>query len=118
MGGYDLRASCLRKLGVLSYLVHILASKEENGLVAAALWALLQLAAEDPLNQKVALSAAASASGLVALFKEARIYPRACYTVSVGIHAMKGALKTPLRSKRAALADLCKEISIVVYVGT
>ena len=43
-----------RKLGVLSYLVHILASKEENGLVAAALWALLQLAAEDPANQKVA----------------------------------------------------------------
>ena len=38
---------------MLSYLVHILASKEENSLVAAALWALLQLAAEDPLNQKV-----------------------------------------------------------------
>ena len=45
--------SASRKLGVLSYLVHILASKEENGLVAAALWALLQLAAEDPANQKV-----------------------------------------------------------------
>ena len=57
MGLNDLRAfwSC-RKLGALSYLVHILASKEENGLVAAALWALLQLAAEDPTNQKVTLT--------------------------------------------------------------
>ena len=45
-------AAC-RRLGALSYLVHILASKEETGLVAAALWALLQLAAEDTANQKV-----------------------------------------------------------------
>ncbi len=42
---------------MLSYLVHILTSKEENGLVAAALWALLQLAAEDSTNQKVNLRA-------------------------------------------------------------
>lgn len=47
-----------RKLGVLSYLVHILASGEESGLVAAAVWALLQLAAEDPSNQKVVLGTA------------------------------------------------------------
>jgi len=47
-----------RKLGVLSYLVHILASGEESGLVAAAVWALLQLAAEDPTNQKVVLGKA------------------------------------------------------------
>ena len=47
---------CRRKLGVLTYLVHILASGEETGLVAAALWALLQLAAEDPTNQKVGVS--------------------------------------------------------------
>lgn len=38
---------------MLSYLVAILASGEESGLVAAALWALLQLAADDPANQKV-----------------------------------------------------------------
>lgn len=47
---------CCRKLGVLTYLVHILASGEETGLVAAAVWALLQLAAEDPANQKVGVS--------------------------------------------------------------
>ena len=47
-----------RKLGVLSYLVHILGSGEESGLVAAAVWALLQLAAEDPTNQKVVLGTA------------------------------------------------------------
>ena len=43
---------------MLSYLVHILASGEESGLVAAAVWALLQLAAEDPTNQKVVLGKA------------------------------------------------------------
>ena len=42
-----------RKLGALLQLVHILASGEESGLVAAALWALLQLAADDPANQRV-----------------------------------------------------------------
>ena len=42
-----------RKLGALPQLVHILASGEESGLAAAALWALLQLAADDPANQRV-----------------------------------------------------------------
>ena len=52
-----------RKLGVLPQLVHILASGEESGLVAAALWALLQLAADDPANQRVSTRKGLPATG-------------------------------------------------------
>ena len=58
------RPGC-RKLGALPQLVHILASGEESGLVAAALWALLQLAADDPANQRVCACPALPMTGCI-----------------------------------------------------